>query len=114
MNHSMANRINLIADEAVFFHRASQTAIFTDLLQQFPTGWHSGWRAVVANLDLMVAPEPSTPRKFRVAFTRRRKAREAMRRVLEWPTERVVMAHGAPVERDGRAFLRRSFRWLMK
>lgn len=103
---------NAIAVEAVFFHRASGTALFTDLLQQFPPGWFSGWRAIVARLDLMIGAEPRTPRKFRFAFTNRRAARAALARILSWPCEKVLMAHGAPVLADGRAFLHRAFSWL--
>jgi hypothetical protein len=105
-------RGNRITAEVVFFHRPSATVIFTDLIQHFRSGWFSGWRAVVARLDLMIADEPSVPRKFRAAFTDRRAARTAVRRILAWPSERVLMAHGAPVERDGRALIRRAFRWL--
>ena len=107
-------RGNRITTEAVFFHRASGTVLFTDLLQQFPPGWFRGWRALAARLDLMTEPEPAVPRKFRVAFTDRKAARAALARVLEWPAEKVVMAHGRPVERNGRAFVARAFRWLAK
>ncbi|MBR1124188.1 DUF4336 domain-containing protein [Bradyrhizobium lablabi] len=103
---------NLITTEAVFFHARSGTILFTDLLQQIPPDTLSGWRAAVARLDLMVGPEPSVPRKFRVAFVNRRAARKSLRRVLAWPAERVVMAHGTPVEGDATAFLRRAFAWL--
>lgn len=103
---------NLITIEVVFFHRASRTAIFTDLIQHFRPGWFSGWRAVIARLDLMTAPLPEVPRKFRNAFVGRRAARESVRRILAWPTERVLMAHAPPVARDGEAFLRRAFHWL--
>ncbi|KRB42662.1 DUF4336 domain-containing protein [Phenylobacterium sp. Root700] len=105
-------RGNRITTEVVFFHRPSGTALFTDLLQQFPPGWFRGWRAIVARLDLMTAPEPSVPRKFRTAFVDRRAARAALARILEWPAGKVVMAHGAPVQRDGQAFIARAFRWL--
>jgi hypothetical protein len=105
-------RGNRITTEVVFFHRRSATVLFTDLLQQFPPGWFHGWRAVVARLDLMTASEPSVPRKFRAAFVDRRAARAALRRILEWPSSKVVMAHGLPVERDGQAFVARAFRWL--
>lgn len=105
-------RGNRITTEAVFFHHQSQTAIFADLLQQFRPGWFTGWRAVVARLDLMVADEPTVPRKFRVAFTDRRAAREDIRRILEWPVEKVIVAHGEPVTRDGHRLLQRAFRWL--
>jgi len=103
---------NLITTEVVFFHEKSGTVLFTDLIQQLPAGAASGWRALVAKLDLMVGPEPSVPRKFRVAFINRRAARNSLERILAWPVEKVLMAHGTPVEKDARAFLRRAFAWL--
>jgi hypothetical protein len=105
-------RGNLITTEVVFFHRQSGTAIFTDLIQHFSPTWFTGWRAVVARLDLMAGPQPEVPRKFRNAFVNRRLARTALRGILAWPTERVLMAHAPPVERDGQAFIARAFRWL--
>lgn len=105
-------RGNRITTEVVFFHRRSATVLFTDLLQQFPRGWFRGWRAIVARLDLMTEPSPATPRKFRIAFFDRAAGRAALGGILEWPAERVVMAHGPPVERDGRAFIAGAFRWL--
>jgi hypothetical protein len=32
--------------------------------------------------------------------------------VLAWPIERVLIAHGTPVEKDGQAFLRHAFSWM--
>jgi len=104
---------NTLTTEVVFFHRASGTVLFTDLLQQIPAGLLSGWRMLVARLDLMVGPEPAVPRKFRLAFTNRRRAREAMARILAWPTDKVLMAHGTPVEQSATVFLRRAFGWLL-
>ena len=60
----------------------------------------------------MVGPEPSVPRKFRVAFTNRSAARNALQRIFAWPAEKVRMAHGTPIENDARTFLHRAFRWL--
>jgi len=105
-------RGNRITTEVVFFHRPSGTVLFTDLIQQFPRGWFRGWRALVARLDLMTRPEPTVPRKFRLAFTDRRAGRDAVHRILAWPAQKVVMAHGTPVEHDARAYLARTFRWL--
>ena len=106
-------RGNLITTEVVFFHRRSRTVIFTDLIQHFDPTWFTGWRAVVARLDLMAAPEPQTPRKFRNAFVGRRAARAAVQRILVWPADKVLMAHAAPVRSDGQAFIRRTFQWLL-
>ena len=103
---------SLITTEVVFFHRGSGTVLFTDLIQQFPADWFSGWRAMVARLDLMVGSEPAVPRKFRATFVNRRAARAALDHILAWPAEKVLLAHGAPVTADGRAFIGRAFRWL--
>ena len=103
---------NLITTEVIFFHVKSGTVLFTDLIQQLPTNLISGWRAIVARLDIMVGPEPSVPRKFRVTFANRRSARESLQRILTWPAQKVLMAHGTPVEKDAPAYLRRAFGWL--
>ena len=105
-------RGNLITTEVVFFHRGSGTVLFTDLIQQFSPAWFSGWRALVARLDLMTGPQPQVSRKFRIAFVGRRRARAALRRILAWPAERVLMAHAPPVTSGGRAFIARAFGWL--
>jgi hypothetical protein len=103
---------NVITTEVVFFHAKSATVLFADLVQQLPANWFSGWRALVAKWDLMVAPEPSVPRKFRLAFTNRSAARASLEHVLSWPAKKVLMAHGTPVREDGREFIGRAFRWL--
>ena len=104
---------NLITTEVVFFHRKSGTVLFADLIQHFKPGWFTGWRALVARLDLMAAAEPEVPRKFRLAFIDRRAARRAVKRILVWPADKVVMAHADPVLQGGRSFIERAFRWLM-
>lgn len=107
-------RGNLITTEVVFFHRKSGVVLFTDLLQNFPPQWFSGWRAAIARLDRMIGSEPQVPQKFRAAFIDRRAAREGLKKILGWPAEKVVMAHGSPVARDARDFLKRAFSWLNK
>ncbi len=107
-------RGNAITTEVVFFHRESATAIFTDLIQHFRSGWFSGWRSVVARLDLMVAAEPTVPRKFRLAFRDRSAARQAVGRILGWNIRNLVIAHGEPVEGGGDATVRRAFDWLLR
>jgi hypothetical protein len=98
--------------EVVFFHRASATAMFADLIENFPHDWFKGWRGFVARLDGIVAPSPGAPREWRASFVNRRAARAALDRILAWPIERVLIAHGEPVSADGAAFVRRAFAWL--
>ncbi|OWU86706.1 hypothetical protein ATO6_01280 [Oceanicola sp. 22II-s10i] len=104
---------NRIANEAVFFHRASGTVLITDLIQQLPRDWYSGWRGLVARLDLMTAPRPSVPRKFRLATRDRPAARAAAVTILGWPATTLVMAHGTPVRTDAARTLAQAFDWLV-
>lgn len=103
---------NAITTEVVFFHRPSGAALFTDLLQQFHPGWFTGWRALVARLDRMTGPMAQVPNKFRLAFRDRPAARASLARIRAWPADRVLMAHGEPVEADGAAFIARAFDFL--
>ncbi len=98
--------------EVEFFHRASRTAIFADLIQNFPRDWFKGWRGVVARLDGICAPNPGAPREWRAMFLNRRAAHAALRRILAWPIERVLIAHGEPAIGDGATFVRDAFAWL--
>lgn len=107
-------RGNRITTEVVFFHRASSTVLVTDLIQQIPQGWYHGWRAMVARLDLMTAPIPSVPRKFRWAMTDKATARKDIKRILDWPTQRLVMAHGTPMQSGGKEALQQAFSWLIQ
>ena len=100
--------------EVVFFHRASRTAIFADLIENLPQDWFRGWRGWLARLDGIVAPHPGAPREWRATFLDRRAAKAALARILAWPIERVVIAHGEPASTDGAAFVRRAFAWLLE
>ncbi|MDE9449874.1 DUF4336 domain-containing protein [Aliiroseovarius sp. Z3] len=103
---------NAITTEVVFYHRPSGTVLFTDLLQQLPKDWFSGWRAMVARLDLMTEAEPTVPRKFRIAFRDKTALRQSVRKVKSWNPRAVVMAHGTPITQDASAFLDRAFSWV--
>ncbi|HTU53615.1 MAG TPA: DUF4336 domain-containing protein [Acetobacteraceae bacterium] len=99
--------------EIVFFHRASGTAIFADLIENLARDWFKGWRGLLARLDGIVAPNPGAPREWRASFVNRRRARAALARILAWPIERVLIAHGEPAAADGALFVRSAFAWLL-
>ena len=97
--------------EAAFFHRESRTALFNDIIQNFPRDWFKGWRGWLARLDGIVAPHPGAPREWRLSFNRRA-ARPALDRILNWPTERVIIAHG-DLPAGGADFVRKALAWLI-
>jgi len=107
-------RGSLTMTEVVFFHRASRTAIFADLIENLPRDWFIGWRGVVARLGGIVAPHPGAPGDWRLTFLRRGAARASLDRILAWPIERVLIAHGIPATEHGAAFVRGAFGWLRK
>ncbi len=106
-------RGSFVMTEVVFFHRASRTVIFADLIENLPLGWFKGWRGFVARLDGIIAPNPGAPREWRATFLNRRAAHAALERILAWPIERVLIAHGEPATTNGAAFVRRAFAWLL-
>jgi hypothetical protein len=99
--------------EVVFFHRGSGTALVADLIQNFPRDWFKGWRGVLARFGGIVAPNPGTPSDWRASFLNRGAARASVGKILAWPIERVLIAHGDLPTGDGAAFVRRGFTWLL-
>ncbi len=99
--------------EVVFFHRGTHTALFADLIQNFPPDWFKGWRGFLARHGGIVAPIPSAPSDWRASFLNRRAARVSLDKVLAWPIERVLIAHGDLPTGDGAAFVRMAFAWLL-
>ena len=100
--------------EVVFFHRHSHTVLFADLIQNFPRDWFKGWRGVLARFGGIVAPNPGTPSDWRASFLDRSAARAALDRILAWPIERVVIAHGDLPPQGDAAFVRRALAWLLR
>ncbi len=99
-------------EEVVFFHRASRSAIFTDLIQKFDPAHLGGWRGLVMKLDGLVGPNGSTPREWRLSFWNRAAARRALHAAMAWNPERLIIAHGEWVRHDGRRALESSLAWM--
>ncbi len=97
--------------EVVFFHRPSRTLILTDLIENFEPPklpWHLRlFTRVAGNQD----PDGSMPRDMRLTFDREA-LRGAVRRMIGWGPERVILSHGRWYRRNGTEELRRAFAWL--
>ncbi len=100
--------------EVVFFHRGTRTTLFADLIQNFPRDWFKGWRGFLARHGGIVTPNPGAPGDWRASFLNRHAARASLEKVLAWPIERVLIAHGDLPKGDGAAFVRRAFAWLLR
>jgi len=100
-----------LVNEVVFFHRASATLLVSDLAfhvgPESPTLTRAAFR-------LMGAYGRLTPTLLERLLVRDREGfRRALERVLQWPFERVVVAHGSVKEHGGRDELVRGYAWVL-
>jgi hypothetical protein len=100
-----------LANEVVFFHRPSATLIATGLA--FNVGSNSPPLTRLA-FRLGGIYGSLSPTLLERLFIRDRSAFcRSLERVLEWPFDRVVVAHGEVLEKGGREELARGYRWVL-
>ena len=99
--------------EVFFYHRRSRTCLVGDLIQQHDERGKSACLRWLLKVGGVGGAEGGTPRDARLSFIHRRKAREAVSRVLAWAPERLVIAHGTCSMANGAEAIRRAFGWLL-
>ena len=99
-----------MVSEAVFFVRAAKVLILTDLIENFePRRVHSWWLRQAMRL---FGADGSAPYDLRSTFfPRLSQVRPQVGRLLAWPVERIVIAHGKPYEGGAREALERGLSW---
>ena len=103
-----------VMEEVVFFHKDSKTLILADLIENFDPQVFSSWQRLVAKLTGILAPNGKTPVDWRLSFIfGKRRARAALKTMLAWRPENIIIAHGQCIFGNGTEFLRRSFAWLI-
>jgi hypothetical protein len=96
--------------EVVFFHRPSRSLVTSDLIENFEGSPH-----LVTRLYLKAAGiygKPGVSRMLRPIYRDRAAVRASLEHMLAWDFERIVLAHGEPIERDAQAILRAAYGWL--
>jgi hypothetical protein len=96
--------------ETVFFHPRTRTLVTCDLVENFAGSahWPTDLYLSLAGLRGRIG----WSRFLRVVYRDRPAARACIERILEWPIERIVVAHGDIVTADAHAVVRRAFGWL--
>ncbi len=98
-------------DETVLVHPASRTVISADLTENFETSDHFVTRQYLKASGIHGRIGWSRP--LRVLYRDRKAARRSIDALLEHDFERVIVAHGRVIDRDGRAAVRATFEgWL--
>lgn len=99
--------------ESVFYHAPSRTLLVEDVIQVHgPLPGHPVSTALF-RLGGVMAPDGGVSRDIRLTFRDRTAARAAVRRILEWPFDTVVLAHGPIVTREAKALVAKAFAWLL-
>jgi hypothetical protein len=96
-------------NEVVFFHRASRSAIFTDLVFNVPADFKD---ARVFYTIVGGRGQFGPHRLIRLAIRDRKAARESVAKILEWDFDRVVVTHGDVLESGGKAKFAEGFSYL--
>jgi hypothetical protein len=97
--------------EVVFFHRASKTLMCADALLNLSRHPSAATRFVAFAIGNRGPGEGSLERWF--AVRDRRACRDQVERMLSWDIERIALAHGGLIEREGRAVLREAYDWVL-
>ena len=98
-----------LESEVVFFHPSSRTLLCADLI--FNLGTHAS-RLTRIVAFLMGSRKPGATLLEHVIIRDRRAAREQVDRMLAWDFDRIVLAHGAMIDRGGREVVRRAYAWV--
>ncbi|MBL3571787.1 hypothetical protein BV509_07240 [Rhodovulum sulfidophilum] len=98
--------------EAIFFHRPSRTLILTDLIEAFEPARLGPVMKLATWIGGIRSPG-GTPRDARLTWTDTAAAAPVLREALSWAPDRVIMAHGAPIETDVAARLRQAVVWAL-
>jgi len=94
-------------NEWVFFHAASRTLILTDAAFHFEDSFPLVNQLAARVLGCYGQLRPSWFEK--IAVKDESALRQSVKNVLKWDFERVIMAHGRVIERDGKAMLNRGY-----
>ncbi|MBL4751695.1 MAG: DUF4336 domain-containing protein [Amylibacter sp.] len=103
-----------VHEEVVFFHKASETLILTDLIENFEPKHVPWWFRPIIKLAGISDPDGQMPCDMRMTFRAgRKKLRGAIEAMIGWGPKQIIVAHGRWYDRNAVAELRRAFRWVL-
>jgi hypothetical protein len=99
-----------LLNETVFYHLASRTLIACDLVENFHQSPHWLTRNYLRLGGILgrVGWHPL----LRLVYLNRKRARASVDRLLAWPFERLILAHGEPITVNAREAVRQGMAWL--
>ena len=105
-------RGNPLIEEVIFLHRKSRTVILDDLIQNHPALKGRLLRNALFRVAGVAYPNGGVPLDIRLSFIHRDLARQSLEKLLSWDFDKLIIAHGACIETNAKAFVERAFQWL--
>jgi hypothetical protein len=101
---------NTLIEEVEFLHKKSRSLLVTDFIQNY----RAKEGDFVGNIAKRIGGvlNGGVPIDIRLSFTNRKLGRQSLEKVLSWDFDKVIVAHGACVEHDAKAFVENAFGWL--
>lgn len=100
-----------LLNEWVFFHRNSRSLILTDTAFHFDESFAMTTQLTARIMGGYKQLRPSLLEKL--ATTEKDRVKQSVRRVLAWDFERVIMAHGSIIEKDGKRRFKEGYEWFL-
>jgi hypothetical protein len=97
-------------DETVFVHGPTRTVVSADLTENFATSPHWPTRAYLKASG--IHGKVGFSRFLRPLYRDRKAARRSLEALLEYDFDRIVIAHGDVIGREGKAAIRHTFEFL--
>jgi len=105
---------NPLGEEVLFFHQASRTVILGDFIQVHPKVQGKPLHNALFQLEGVAGPMGGVGLDIRLSFTNRKLARQSLDTLLSWDFDKLIIAHGACIEKDAKPFVEQAFQWLRR
>jgi len=99
-----------LINEVVFFHKASQTLVLTDTAYNIGSNSSFLTKLVTYLLGSYKKLGPTLAEKL--ASKDKKSLLASYQKIMEWPFQKIIMAHGEVVESDGKAKFTKGYNWL--
>jgi hypothetical protein len=108
----LAFKGNPFIEEIIFFQKESRTVVLDDLIQIHSIVKGKPFPNALFKLEGVTSPHGGVGLDIRLSFTNRKLARQSLEKLLSWDFDKLIIAHGAWIEKNVKPFVERAFRWL--
>ncbi len=114
MDH-LSTQGSWIVNEVAFFHRTTRTLLLVDLIENFTDRSEADWMLKFwLKLVFRMWNHPKPAPEYQLGWRDRKKAREVFENILRWDFQKIILAHGDLIDRDGREVARKAWASVLK